>query len=244
MAVREFNGTSDKIVLDNGALGAINNSAAFSAMMLLKPTTIGGSDEGIHAVANGTTGLESMYSPSAGDGRLFWGSDNPSADVGNSTAIGFSAGAWQVIGVSKAAGSDNPRFHRSLLGGANAHSASASPVGTSAVAATQVFVGCFPDSSGFMAMRLAVLAFFTSQLADADYDNINTNASTDWILNNLSPAALCEFNQADVATDVTDLTGGGADQTSRSGTTVITVDDPTWTFHTVGVQNQLAWIRA
>lgn len=243
MATREFNGTSDKLVLDNGALGAINNSVAFSAMMLVKPTTIGGSDEGIHAIANGTTGLESMYSPSAGDGRLFWGSDSPAADVGNSTAIGFSAGAWQIIGVSKASGTVTPRFHRSALGGANSHSACASTIGTSATAATQIFVGCFPDSTGFFAMRTAVLAFFTSELADADYNNINTNASTDWILNNLSPAVLCEFNQASVGTAVTDLTGGGADQTSVTGTTAV-ADDPAWTFHVAGVQNQIAWVVA
>jgi hypothetical protein len=51
----------------------------------------------------------------------------------------------------------------------------------------------------------------------------------DWLAGN--PAAAWQFNQASTSDSVTDLTGGGADQTGISGTTVVT-DPVGWTYHT------------
>jgi hypothetical protein len=45
-----------------------------------------------------------------------------------------------------------------------------------------------------------------------------------WV--DVAPSALCPFNQDAVTTPVEDITGGGGDETSRTGTAVVTGDDP------------------
>lgn len=226
MAVREFNGTSDQIVLDNGILGQIFNGGALSIAMLVYPLT-DGSNESFMSIADGSQNLAALYDYSAA-GELALGGDSPSFE--SNTDVGLTASAWQVLGASKAGGSGvQATLHRKELGaGTWSHATAGATIGTSTSTATQIFIGSF-ISGGFRDMRAAWLAIWTSQLADADFENIESNATSAYVLT-LSPSVLVEFNQASTGTAVTDLTGNGSDQASISGTTVVTGSDPAWTF--------------
>jgi len=241
MAVREFNGTSDYINLDDGIIGAFNNGGGSTVVMVVRPTTIAAlfSDEALLSLSGSTTTISVLYD--SGEGALSWGSDGGDHRV---TGMGFSAATWQVIGFSKAGGTAVVRMHRKALGsGVWTHTDSAGSAGTSATDCDLIRIACFRDGSGFKDMRLATAAFFNSALTDTDFVNIESNATTDYLLS-LSPQACWDFNQDDVATSVTDLTGNGANEIGRSGTTVITGADPAWTFHPAAADTGLAWIRA
>lgn len=228
MAVRSFNGSGDLIKVDNGAFGAINNGGAFSVVMLAYPVTLS-LNKCFVSMDQGSLNMFALYTPDT-SGAFNWGSDVPNADSG--AAMGLTTGAWQVIGISKAGGAATPRLHRKVLGsGSWTHTDGSASVGTNAATAVNITFNAFQDGSGGWLWYIGSAAMFLSNLSDTDYVNIESNHTTAWIYNNLSPAALWDFNQASTATAVTDLTGGGANQTALSGTSVAVGNDPPgWVF--------------
>jgi hypothetical protein len=220
MAVREFDGTDDKIVLDDGSLGAFA-AGAHTMVLLVKPTSL--SDVEFYLAFNGGgTDIAAVMSRSSGN------IEYASTRGDQAMALGVSASAWQIIAISRAAGTVVCRGHRKVLGsGSWTHANSGGALGTEAADCDTIEMGCI-DSSLFMPFRGAMMALFTSELSDGAIESIDTNASTAFV-DSLGPAALWDLNQADVATDVLDLVGT-AHETSVVGTTVVTGDDPAWTF--------------
>lgn len=186
-------------------------------------------------------GLGSIYdNAGTAAGNFAWGSSDPSGDAGG--AMNLSANQWQILGETKPNSSATVRQSRKQLGtGVWTRNDSAPAIGTSSGAAAAVIsFGAFADSTGFKDMRIAVAAIWHSVLTDTDYTNIESNATSNYLYS-LNPAVLIEFNQTSVATPVTDLTGGGANETSISGTTAVTGDDPAWTF---GIGTPVTWLTA
>jgi hypothetical protein len=220
MPVREFDGTDDRIVLDNGALGSGFASGDHTIMLLAKPTTLTG-DECYVAVRDAGN-LTSMFKSGT---LLMWADPDDFIGVGG---LGFVTTDYQVFGWGKTAGTTAVRCHRSTLGGAYSHGNSAGTGTGAAGTPTQITVGS-NGTAEFIDMRLGILAIWQGvNLSDGDWESVvDATAQIDA----LNPTVLCEFNQASVGTAVTDLTGGGADQTAITGTTVINGDDPPgWTF--------------
>ena len=239
MAVREFNGvidTGDYIELDNGAIGAICNGAiSVTLLLVVKPMALLGIHPLISVSNSGLAqGLASIYYPGSGT-LLNWGTDDPDEDVGVTTNV--TASEWQVIGVGlpTGVGSNTPRFHRKVLGsGSWTHADATSTVAdSSGDASGRVHLSRFPNptSNNRAPMRLAVVAIWNSLLSDADFETIETAASTAGLMA-LNPDWAIELNQASVSTTIRDLTTGDGDQVTRVGTTVVTTDDPAWTFST------------
>jgi hypothetical protein len=85
--------------------------------------------------------------------------------------------------------------------------------------------------------RLAVIGIWQSVLTNTQIEGL-TSALSAW--KDLGPTALWAFNQASTTTPVTDLTGGGADQTAITGTTAVTGDDPPGFDFTLGITGTLA----
>lgn len=67
--------------------------------------------------------------------------------------------------------------------------------------------------------KIAVMAMFSGRLSDATIKTIFTTRLLD--LMNASPVGCWPLNQADIADDVIDVTGAGADQNAITGTTVV-----------------------
>lgn len=234
MAVREFNGSTDNITLSGGTVGAICN-AAHSFVFVIKPTALA-AGEAFLSINNSTTTLRACYDNGGAGGQMGMGGDSGGDSL--SGTANLSAGAWQVIGASKASGTVIARFHRKPLGsGSYTHIDGSGTCANNATSCDNFRVSCFGNASGFKDTRLAVAAVFSTNLTDTDYANIESNASTAY-LQSLSPAALWEFNQTSTGTNVTDLIGT-ANQTAISGTTVINGDDPTWTFSAAATTSRM-----
>jgi hypothetical protein len=70
---------------------------------------------------------------------------------------------------------------------------------------------------------LAALAVYDTNLSDAAIEALSVGLQA---MLDAEPLGLWAFNQDAVTTAVDDLTENGADQTARTGTAVITDDDP------------------
>ncbi len=227
MAVREFNGSSDRIVVDDGIVGQLANGP-FTLLVLVKPTTLNSGESYISAV-NGSNWVAALQDNAGGGGQLALSDDNEFVTA----TVGETASDWQILAVTCAGPGNAPRFHRKQLGtGSWTHQDSGSTfTGNTIDAATMEFAstnnGAF---SSFKDCRLAVGAVWVSALSDGQLEGIDTAKTTRSIFD-LAPASLWDFNQAAVGTAVKDLMGNGANETTRSGTTVIAGDDPPgWTF--------------
>jgi hypothetical protein len=227
MAVRQFDGVNDRIDFGGGTLGGVG-SGAFSALWLVKPGNINFFNSWDIGTAAHALGLQA--------GQL---NDTTTAQLNNDfgtiswSGLTLDTTNWQLIGMSKAAGAVTGRFHRAVLGSGYTHTVSAGTNSGPAGSAAAIVVGCSAAGTLFQQMKLAAMAFWNTNLTDANFDSI---ASSTAQIQALSPSILWEFTQASVATAVTDLTGGGADQSSIVETTVVTTDDPAWTFSTTTPQ--------
>jgi hypothetical protein len=227
MAVREFDGTDDYIGLDNGAVGALVNGA-FSLVVIAKPASLSAFEQFL-GMEGGGTHLGGLYD--SGSGKIAFASATYYDDY---FASGMTAGDWQILAITKATGTVAPRMHRKQLGsGSWTHGSPSSthaPV-TTAVALFQIGARGTVDYKDF---RIAVAAVFDTELSDALIESIQTTPSTQKLAD-LGAVALWDLNQASTGTAVVDLTGDGADQTTITGTTVVTGDDPPgWTFGVSG----------
>lgn len=225
MAIREFDGVDDFIRL--GGASTTPGDEPRSIVAVLKPVV--GSSSGGYVSLNKTTSTRSIFcmADGASPGVMAHYSQ---VDGATGITVGVSTSDWQILGLSLVGGGGVARGHRKILNsGSWTHANSGVSVSTEdANAWTLTEFGRKDGSTAFKNFRLAVAAFFARELTDADFESIGSALTTQSIYE-LSPTALWELNQTSVATPVEDLIGS-LDETSRTGTTVITGDDPTWTF--------------
>lgn len=227
MATREFNGTTDYIQL--GGTSYALASGAFTVIAYLKPLTL----------ATGT--LQAYVGPS----RTTSNSALAEMGIGASTAdslthTNYSDGTvsatptsgtseWELVAIAKASGTGiSARMHCRQASGAFYHQDSTLTIGTAPTDLwTLTNIGRRGTGTNFGNFRIAVAAVYNSQLSDANFETIGNALSTQSMAD-FSPLALWEFNQASVATTVTDLIGT-ANETAKSGTTAAS-DNPAWTY--------------
>jgi hypothetical protein len=130
---------------------------------------------------------------------------------------------WVIIAITKAAGTTTPRGHI-YQGGSWTHENHSSTAGNPASQAGGTVR--FGDLVGiaYRSMDLAVVAEWQANLTDAQIESMQSwDRAGNWGAGSApDPDGLWSFQQEDVTESVVDLTGGGADQTARTGTTVIT----------------------
>ena len=234
MAVRHFDGFTDYLQVSGGAIGGNYNKAkASSILAVIEPRQKNtGADCALMTVLVGSSSKEAMFLPSAGTTDLQWGDDDPGNST-NAVLYDFPLNAWYIMAFTKASGSATFRAHMYAIALTTWHrndSASSVSDAASGTAIDTVTWGAFTPGVGHNMYRLAVAAVWNgTQLSDAQLNTVASALSTQSVYA-LSPNALWEFNQASVGTSVTDLMGGGANQKGISGTSVVTGDDPTWTF--------------
>jgi hypothetical protein len=223
---RLFDGTGDSITFSAGGAAGITN-AAFTIAILWSPAIshagglIDGRDGGSarHLGVNPFTD-NNVYVAVGPDFRP--------------TSYAAYIGGWAVLAFTKGAGSSLVRTHLYDYGvGSWVHANLASAVGADAATLATILVGPF-DGAQDLNGNLAAMGFWTgTALADASFE-AGTGFQTslaNWF--NLTPSVLWRFNQASVATPVTDLMGSGADQTAISGTSVSANDPPGFSFNIV-----------
>jgi hypothetical protein len=222
VAVRSFNGTSDFIQTAAGTLGTLVRGANTFAMIV---KLVNDSDKTTMSFGSGTTPLCGLVD------FLDAGTHKPGyqSNAGGSLVSGaalVAADGWVLVGFTKGSGSVKPRLHLYNYGTATwLHvDADAAVADQAANTVDGVFFGESANGSSFAAIRLALAGAWKSTLSDANFESGMHASLGAWSA--LAPDALCPFNQASTADPVADVTGNGADQTSISGTSVVTGDDP------------------
>lgn len=228
MTVREFNGTSDELVTDIGAAsgmvyGTVAALVKFSTVIDFRDWTMLHNSSGSFVwTPVGLTNFGTLHMFTNG------ASSNSGITPGNTS--------WKLIVVRKATGSTTPRFSvydytsatwTHAAGGSTLDDSFSSPGVGGQIRFT------YQNSSDFFGGRIAARALWSNSLpwtadaagdADIEASGLITSASS-WAATN--PTLLQFFNQADTSTPVTDVSSAGtANQTSISGTTVVTNDDP------------------
>lgn len=213
---RTFNGTTDVVQTTIGGLSGFafgtfaavvkRNSTAWNAVCILHsagPTARSGME-----IADNATGNQVTYQfPSGGT-------------FGSSSFTVTNADGWVLIGCSKATGTTAPRFHKYAYSsdtwthdnGAGTTAANNTVPGASGL----VRIGEW-QTSDFFGGDIAVVGCWQRALSDIEFQELAFSLQG-WY--STAPDALWVLDQAATTTSLLDLTGGHADQSSITGTTV------------------------
>lgn len=201
--------TKDYIETAIGTTGGAG-SGAYTLVVLIKPTATD-FGAGVSLLRTGTVARQIILNAGAWYG------------AGDFTGFGtVVAGDWQVVGQSKAAGSNVYRWHYwdYTTAGAKTHANGTGTHGDPG-AVDDVRLG---DGDNKGKQTLAVVAVWTRVLGDLEFESLCTSNLSDWAA--LSPAALWPLNQPTGTTPVSDVTGHGADQVALVGTIATAADPP------------------
>lgn len=210
---RLFNGVSDEIEFSSGG-SSLLPTGTFTFAVLWRPNAVhsGGIIVGRDANANHHIEVRPNL-----DGNVYI------AETGSTTTpYAAYVGQWALLVFTKAAGNSAVRSHLYRYDTAVwAHTNLGAIADDAAI--TRILVG--NHNGTFLNANLAVMGFWAGvELTDATLENSGMiTALANW--ETLTPSTLWRFNQTSVATPVVDLMGGGADQTSITGTSV-SVDNP------------------
>lgn len=222
MAVRAFSGTN---VLDTapGALST-NTFGTFAAIVKRGAT---GSWHTFLALHSSGGGALNQFAYNSDDQVVMWSNgDNATGPAA------LAATAWGLVVVRKATGSATPRFSLYNFTAdtwAHANGSMAIPNWSAPGASGTVRFRweTFDHFVGRVAVRAAwnTVKWAADSTGDAALEAAGLQTSLQkWV--DAAPDGLWPFNQAATTTAVTDITGNGANQTTLTGTTVVTGDDP------------------
>ena len=221
MSVREFDATDDILEVDDGGIGSLTGTGVTFVVLAKQGSSV---TLGPYIGVAGVGDIAAMMPAGA---NLAYADTDEFSQIGG----GITNGTWKVYAVTCAGGaSQTPRMHHKALGsGSWTHTNGDAAVTIQTGSPTLIRFGDFVTGSTGLDARIAFAAIWRSVLSDGQIEGIDTNHTTAYVVNTLAPFAAWDFNQAAVGTDVLDLVGS-CDQVSRTGTTVIEGDDPTWTF--------------
>lgn len=216
--VRTWNGSSDRMTVAMGSVGD-SQFGSFLAIFKRNQTSHGMLLSGIQPAVQDFPQFYVANSANSNNISLYNGVTNTHASIPLVNADG-----WAIVGYAKATGTVAPRFHRCLLSSATwTHGASAANQANWSAAVTSGWHIGASDNTGaggftnWLGGDLYCVARWSgTALADATFETftgINAIISA-------APSNLWIFNQASVATAVTDTMGSGANETTLVGTTV------------------------
>lgn len=210
---RLFNGTTDNVTFSAG--GAAIKQGPITMAALVRPLSVSGE----RPVFAGWSGSGFGYIHLVNGGTLvlndYFGS-GPS--VTNDV--------WQWLVTTKASANATPDFYIQQIGGSWGHTAGNQNAFDDADVASQIFVGY--DGGGHWSGRCAALAIWDTVLSQSAIQAACTLNASD--LKSASPRWMTRWNQASVATAVTDDMSLGGDQAAISGTSVDADEPPGWSY--------------
>jgi hypothetical protein len=228
MAVRLFDGTDDKIATSTGNLSAMT----YGTVAAIVKFDSGGAGTHRQIFACHTSGNSYTFMLGVNPSNLWrtLTTGTPAESLGAAT----STGVWYLVVMRKASGTAAPRYsvyNFTTTTWAHANGGTAIGNSTAGPGSSGRIKFNYTDSADFFEGRVAVRAAWANAVhwaanstGDSQIVAAGLEDSVDnWI--NESPDLLQLFNQGSVSTPVEDLIGS-ADQTSITGTTVVTGDDP------------------
>lgn len=218
MICREFQNGSHEVFV---ATPSIVEGGANTQMALVKFNAAG--DAAWQTVANGMIIGAWEYNMCGRDpsNRLVWSSNNGATNYAGVTIT--SADGWVVLAITKATGSVTPRAHI-YKGGSWTHANMAAAVPNLNNADAIRFGGDGAVAGDPLDGRLAFAAWFGAELSDGTIESVAMDGD---LLLAQSPNAFWMFDQPVVTEEVRDLFGAN-DQTSRTGSTVVIENGPSF----------------
>ena len=226
MPVLNFNGSSDEVIT---ALGSLDLTGAFTIAVLARLDATGRAHTFINTrssaagdlIGLGVQANNAFVADVSGDGL---------AAVTTGTAI---AGRWYLFATSKAAGTVTPRLHLydfTALSWSHANGGltmgNAATAAGGSVAFGRQRTNTWADASrNFLDGDLVAAAAWSASLSDGQVEALQTSSSLSGWTSLSSPVAVWLFRGATVGDAVQD-TVGAADESSRSGTTVLAENPP------------------
>jgi hypothetical protein len=219
VAVRRFDGIDDEIRFDAGDCDTVNS--AITLVALVRPSDADSSEETVFRMRQNNSTGGSRYGLEIVD----WGNWRQLILTGpgyldSPGGAWWTQNAWALLAVTKAAGTATPRFHSYRWDTSTwAHQNAGSSTGdTGSVGQVSIGAGSFTGD-------VAAAAAWDSVLSDAMLEDLaEVEALEEWL--DFGPNGLWLLGQGSTATPVEDLTGGGADQYSITGTSVVQADPP------------------
>lgn len=215
---RRFNGTSDFITFGPGSIGT---AIAYGTIAVLIRCTNDTSYMAACSVESSTSTL--IYELERADNTQLNvatlntnGSGCQSSNTGPYWTV---ADGWVLMVVKKTNGNQTPAFWKGTLGGTWTSSAGLASLANTSGTVSKILLGSEGGAGDFWAGDIAMAAVWKDvALSDANIQTLHISKST-WT--GLSPTWCVSCDQASTATTITDLTGGGGNQTAITGTSVV-----------------------
>ncbi len=212
---RTFDGSDDRI---NLGAGALSDFTFGTLLLVMQRNSTGWNGPLVLHNSSGTSlaGLE--IGPAAGvDNRLFYLQNS------NSKKSGFTitnADGWILTGAGKATGTATPRFHKYVYGTNTwTHSdAVDGTLGNNTGTTNIIRLGVW-ELSDYFSGDIAVAAVWKRLLTDAEVEALAHSLQA-WYAS--APDAMWVLDQQATTQTVGDVTGGGANESSKTGTAVAT----------------------
>jgi hypothetical protein len=210
---RNFNGSSAVKM----SAGAITTFAFGTIAVVLRVTTGGSSFRPITSADTSNANSLFLFTNDSVNLQLTAGF------VAAPTITAPATDGWILLAASKGTGSVPVRFHKYVFStNVWTHENAASSSANSSTTTQSTFT--FANTSGGFVGDIAIGAAFVSQaLSDAQIETLPFSVQS-WMA--LAPSALWLFDQQATTENVLDLTGGGANQSLLTGTTVSTASVP------------------
>lgn len=216
---RKFNGTSDYLTGVPGALSGMDGGPiTIASILILDGTSPGG------AIVYCGGGDVSGVSLDVFEGSYFLASQEP-ALASASTSDG-----WHLVAGTKAAGTQTPRFHKyvySTDAWTHADAGGTMGDGTTVAGGDTLQIGRWGTGSGRFNGSIAVIGVWDRVLADAEIELLAFSLQA-WYAS--APKAAWLLDQDTATTSIVDLTGGGANVTGGTGTSVAASSLPAFTY--------------
>jgi hypothetical protein len=224
LSPRTFDGTNDEI---RCSIGACTITTAITLAIVARRTSTGYSALLALHTSGGTATFALEVEDNAGGNSVDF-----TGKVDHALTCPTTDG-WVLLAGGKAAGTSTPRLHKYVYS-TNAWShvnAGSTLADQSSVSGGTVRFGEWQDTDDF-AGDLAVAAVWNRLLTDAELELLPFTLQA-WYAS--APSGLWLFDQSAVTQPIADLTGGGANESARTQTTVSTtsvplfhVDDGAW----------------
>jgi hypothetical protein len=211
---RNFNGTTAKVLMSLGAVPTAITAVSFAA--IVNPTTVSRFNN-ICSMLTSADALGCDMTISSGNVLQY---EESGAAKNTVTSIGT---GWQFLAVTKAAGASNVVDGTRYVYSNNTFTNTASSVvGNPAGTIARPYIGALGATDFFLG-DIAIVAFWSRKLAATEVANLPFSLQA-WYTS--APTAAWLLDQAATGQKIRDFTGGGANESTLTGTTVSTNSVP------------------
>jgi len=213
--------SSHKIITALGNLGFVIGPGTVAA--IVRPASFGASNT---AFSSGATNAASWMLQVGATGTGTISLRLNGTETHNTTVLTVSQ--WYCIVATKATGTATPRFHfYDYTAGAWTHENAVGTLANCSTPITQAQVGCTPAGAAFWGGDVAVCGAWNVVLTDAQVEPLAFSLLS-WF--QVQPRGLFVLDQAATTIALNDQTGGGANQSSITGTAVSANSVPVFSY--------------